>query len=63
MNEEMRNQALLKAEGLYERAKKVERRICWNCDSSRDSLISKRDSLLFEALWNYNKAIYGRKGV
>lgn len=63
MNVEERNQALLKADGLFHQARKIERRIKWNNDAERDSLIGKRDSILFEALWNYNKAIYGRKGV
>jgi len=36
-----------------EREKKIEKRICWNNDAQRDSLLTKRDKLLSNAQWYY----------
>ena len=62
MNEEERNQALLKADGLSRQARRIERRIKWNNDAERDSALKKLEQILFNAHWELVKAV-SNKGV
>jgi len=57
MNEEQRNQALLKAEGLFRKAQRVESAIKWNNDAERDSLIGELEQIMREANWQLSMAI------
>jgi len=57
MNQEQRNQALLKADGLFRKAQRIERRINWNNDEERDSLIGELEQIMREANWQLSMAI------
>lgn len=58
-----REEALLKSANLFLQAEKIEKSINWNNDAERDSKLGRHKSVLFEALWHYNQAMYGKKGV
>lgn len=60
MEQEERNQALLKAQGLFEKAKRIERRINWNNDAERDSALGRISRIINEANWQLNKAVSNR---
>lgn len=60
MNEEERNQALLKADGLFRQARRIERRIKWNNDAERDIALKKLGEIIFNAHWELVKATSNR---
>lgn len=60
MNEEERNQALLKADGLFRQARRIEKRINWNNDAERDSALKRLEQIIFDAHWELNKAVSNR---
>ena len=62
MNQEERNQALLKADGLFRQARRIERRINYNNDAERDSALKKLEQIIFNAHWELVKAV-SNKGV
>ena len=53
----------MKADGLFRQARKIEKRINWNNDAERDIALKKLGQIIFNAHWELNKAVYGRKGV
>ena len=55
-----REELLLEAANLFEKAKKIERNINWNNDAQRDSSLKKLEQIIFDAHWKFNQA---RKGV
>jgi hypothetical protein len=62
MNQEERNQALLVADGLFEKARKIEKRINWNNDAERDLALNKLGQIFLNAHWELVKAT-SNKGV
>lgn len=62
MNQEERNQALLRAEGLFRKAQRIESAINWHNDEERDSLIGELENVMREANWLLSAAI-SNKGV
>ena len=60
MNEETKMECVFKAFKALDDVTKIEKRINWNNDSDRDSQIGKRDSALFDLLWNTVAVQYRR---
>ena len=63
MEMEQRNQALLRADGLFRKAQRIERKINWNNDAERDKALTDIGRILLEAHWQFNKAVYRNEGV
>ena len=60
MNQEERNQALLVADGLFRKARKIEKRINWNNDAERDLALNKLGQIILNAHWEFVKATSNR---